>query len=106
MKSKVVQEVEHTYKDIDLKCIKAETYVSDIEKTDWEGNERIYVVPAEVHYLFSYTWNGKARQVAIIRKNGNSHPLSTNIRVEIVKQLAEELKGMEGIIITKGGKLL
>lgn len=104
MKSKVVQEVEHTYRALDLEFIKSETVIDEIEKTDWEGTERTYVIPAEVHYLFSYTWNGKSRQVQVVRKNGNSHPLSSNIRVEIVKQLAEELKEMEGIKITKGEK--
>jgi predicted membrane-bound dolichyl-phosphate-mannose-protein mannosyltransferase len=105
-KSKVVEHAEYIYQNINLKCLEIEKSLHEVDKTDWAGNKRTYVIPTQIYYRFSYTWNGKYREIEIVRRNGNPHPLSSNIRVEIVKQLAEELKKMVGIIITKGGKAL
>lgn len=102
-KSGIVQYAEYVYQDLNLKCLEVNKELEEIQRLDSFGNSRMYTIPVKVQYIFSYKWNGKTRQIEVNRKAGNSKPLTTNIRTEIAKQLAEELKTMEGIT-AQGGK--
>lgn len=102
-KSKIVLNAELVYKDLNLKCIEVNKELEEIQRLDSFGNPRMYTVPFNVQYIFSYQWNGKKRMIDFIRKAGNSKPLTTNIRTEIAKQVVEELKEMETMSFTKKG---
>ncbi|WP_175972152.1 hypothetical protein [Burkholderia sp. BCC0322] len=102
-KSKIVLNAELVYKDLNLKCIEVNKELEEIQRLDSFGNSRMYTVPFNVQYIFSYQWNGKTRMIDVIRKAGNSKPLTTNIRTEIAKQVVEELKEMETMSFTKKG---
>lgn len=103
-KSKIVLDAEWVYQDLNLECIEVVKSLDEIERINFFGEKRKYIIPAQVYYRFSYSFNGNKKEVEIIRKAGNSKPLTTNIRAEIAKQIGEVLKEMEGITIKKGDK--
>ncbi len=103
-KSGIVQYAEYIYQGLNLKCIEVVKDLEEIERLNSFGEPRNYTIPVKVYYRFSYVWNGKTRHIDIIRKAGNSKPLTTNIRTEIAKQLAEELKEMEGFTYQNKGE--
>lgn len=95
-KSQIVLDAEWTYQDLNLKCLDVIKELKKVQKINYDGKPRNYTIPEKVLYVFCYDWNGKTRTVEVLRKTGNPKPLTTNIRTEIAKQLAEELKQMEG----------
>ena len=103
-KSKIVLDAEWVYQDLKLECIEVVKSLDEIERINFFGEKRKYIIPAQVYYRFSYVFNDNKKEIEVIRKAGNSKPLTTNIRAEIAKQIVEVLKEMEGITITKGDK--
>lgn len=104
-KSKIVLDAECIYKDLNLECVEVVKSLDEIERTNFLGEKRKYIIPAQVYYRFSYNFNGNKKEIEVVRKAGNSKPLTTNIRTEIAKQIAQDLKEMEGWRIFKGFKI-
>ena len=60
-KSKIVLDAEWVYQDLNLECIEVVKSLDEIERINFYGEKRKYIIPTQVYYRFSYNFNGNKK---------------------------------------------